>query len=272
MSFVCYLFSVAILLNVCLGQQLCIDSCKFEQPFEQNFTLPSNCTSSQQTECSVVLTFDYTTRVVTIEFGFSQTDRHSEPITYTSDNIAYTTFTLNDNSSVQHTIEYYCSTGDRCDFNYVRDQALALYTHKHCANFREQLSSLLYANPPTSTRQCMSKTSNVSSCDRPCVLSFINPTDTLRICEGEQYLGFRTAVGRSTPESKPEYNYRLYAYSCTTPVCNGYDTQARVEKLIDSDNGDCLITLKPTWWWRKKLFSLILFICSNIKHSSVFHV
>jgi hypothetical protein len=107
----------------------------------------------------------------------------------------------------------------------------------------ENLISLLHSDPSSSSRSCLINNGDISVCDQPCSLSFVDPNDTFRICENQQSLTFQTTVGRSTPTNKPEYNYRMYAYACTTELCNGVAKQQEIEKLLQPDNGECLIDL-----------------------------
>jgi hypothetical protein len=233
--------SLLLIINSCNSAQLCVDSCTFEHDFDATFALPSNCTFVQRDQCDTILTFNFLTRIVNIQFGKLSQEEQGNDSDYTSDNIAHTVIALDGDLSVQHVIEYYCSTGDRCEYDYVLNQALPLYIHKTCQHLRVNLIALLHSDPASTHRPCLLDDGDVSVCDKPCELFYVNPNQTLRSCDGQRDLTFQTTVGRSTPTNKPDYDYRLYAYACTTTLCNGFPEQDNIEKLLQSDDGECLI-------------------------------
>jgi hypothetical protein len=246
MFFLWYVVSLFLIINSCTSEQLCIDSCKFDHNFDADLTLPPNCNFTQRDQCDVILTFEYSTRIVNIEFGTLSRKQQRDDIVYTSELISHTTITLDGDSSTENMVEYYCSTGDRCEYNYVVHQLLPLYIHKTCHHFRANLISLLHSDPSSTNRSCLSDSGDVLKCDNPCELVFFHPNLTLRNCDADRNLQFETTVGRTTPTNKPEYDYRLYAYTCTTEMCNGFEMQNKIDKLIETDDGECLIFLQKS--------------------------
>ena len=141
-------------------------------------------------------------------------------------------------------VEYYCSTGDRCEYDYVVNQALSLYIHKTCHHLRVNLISLLHSDPSSPSRSCMLGNGDISICNHPCHLFLLDPNTIIRACNSPINLKFQTSVGRTTPTNKPEYSYRVYSYGCTTELCNGNAKQQQIEKLIKADDGECLLLLE----------------------------
>lgn len=237
------LLVVILAIPACTGTQLCVDSCSVDHDFDGNFTLPLNCTFVQRDQCDVLITFDYSARIIHFQFGTLSQSQQRDPVVYTSDNIAHTTITLDGDSNAQHIIEYYCSTGDACEYKYAVDEALPLYKHKTCHLFRAKIISLLHSEPSSTSRACIVEDGTEKICAYPCELFYTSPNQTLRSCDAQRSLEFQTTVGRSTPTNKPEYTYRLYAYACTNQGCNGYTKQDAIEKLMREDDGECLIFL-----------------------------
>ncbi|CAF1162098.1 unnamed protein product [Adineta steineri] len=244
MFFLWSIGSLLLILNSCICQQLCINSCNFNQDFDADLVRPSNCTIIEQERCSAILIFDYSTRIVNIQFGSYSKKQQRDDILYTSELISTTMITLENESSTKTKVEFYCSSSSLCEINYVITQALPVYIHKTCHHLRVNLISLLHSNPSSSSRSCMMNDDSVSKCDQPCKLFSPNPNQTLRGCESSSNLEFQTTIGRTTPTNKPEYDHRLYSYTCTTELCNGYEKQQEIEKLIKSDNGECLSFLE----------------------------
>ena len=243
MYFLWYLSSLLLIVNSCTSERRCIDSCSFEHQFDAKLILPSTCTFSQRDQCDAILTFDYSSRTVNIKFGTLSRKRQRDDIVYTSEIISHTSITLSGDSSAENIVEYYCSTGDLCEYAYVLNQALSLYIHKTCHHFRVNLISLLHSDPSSTTRSCITSDGSIAKCDHPCDLFSVNPNHTVRQCDGQTDLDFQTSVGRTTPVNKPEYDYRLYSYACTTELCNGDAVQEQIVNLIESDDGECLFFL-----------------------------
>ena len=102
MFFLRSIASLFLIIDLCTSQQLCIDSCSFNHGFDENLTLPPNCTFTQRNQCDVILTFDYSTRIVNIQFGSYSHKQQRDDIAYTSELIAHTVITLDDDSSAQN--------------------------------------------------------------------------------------------------------------------------------------------------------------------------
>jgi hypothetical protein len=236
--------SLLLIINSCISDQLCIDSCSFDHDFDASFAIPPNCTFIQRDQCDVILTFNYSARIINIKFGTLSHKQQRDDITYTSELISNTIITLDGDSSAQNIVEYYCSTEDHCEYNYVVNQALNLYIHKTCHHFRVNLISLLHSDPSSSSRSCVLNSGDISPCDNPCQLSFLNPNLISRTCDSRRNLEFETTVGRTTPINNPAYDYRFYTYTCTTELCNGLEMQDKIQKLIQSDDGECLVFLE----------------------------
>ena len=239
----CSILLVILTIPACTGTQLCISSCHFELDFTKNLTLPLNCTFVQREQCDVVIIFDYSTRMIDFQFGTQSKKHRLNDEEYTSDNIVHTVITLDGNSGAQQVIEYYCSTGDRCEYKYALEEALPRYLHKTCHLFRAKVIALLHSDPTSTSRACLIEDGTEVICNNPCELFYTSPNKTLRSCDAQRNLEFQTSVGRSTPTSKPEYDHRLYAYACTTQGCNGFTTQGAIESLILADDGECLTEL-----------------------------
>ncbi len=245
MFFLWSIASLSLIIKFCTSQQFCIDSCSFHHNFDEHLTLPPNCTLTQRHQCDVILTFDYSTRIVNIQFGsYAHKQQQRDDMVYTSELITHTIITLDGDSSAQNIVEYYCSTGDRCEYEYAINQVLSLYIQKTCHRLRVNLISLLHSDPSSSSRSCMVDDGDASICDQPCYLLSINPNETRRTCDRPRNLEFETTIGRTTPTNKPEYSHRLYAYACTTELCNGNAKQQQIEKLLKSDDGECFLFLE----------------------------
>lgn len=228
------------------GDQLCFESCRFDHAFEGNFTIPLNCTIGRRDECAATITFDYTHDVVNMLFGNLSRISESNAENGTTDLVIHTSIGLEGDSSTEHVIEYKCSTGDLCERNYVLDEALPEFLKKTCIRTRAKLISLLHADPSVHSRPCMLADGTEAICDKQCELFYQSPDKVQRDCDNQRNLEFQTSVGVSTPTNKPEYKYRLFAYACTTPACNAFATQGRIEKLLRDDDGECLVSLNST--------------------------
>ncbi len=173
-----------------------------------------------------------------INFSSLSLKRQYNNIVYRSEIISHTIIALDNNSSVQNMVEHYCSTDDHCDYDYVVNQALPLYIHKTCQHFQLNLISLLDSDPSS-----LLNNGNISICNQPCEFIFVNPNQTLHTYYNQNNLEFQTTVGRTKQINKPEYNYRLYSYACTTELSNGFSKRQEIEQLIKSNNEDRLIFL-----------------------------
>jgi hypothetical protein len=210
-----------------------------------SFNLPPDCTVNRQDECSVLLIFNYAAQTVTIDFSFAFRKQRLRA-DYQTDNTINTVIGLEEPIIIEHVVEYYCSTGDDCDLNYVKDKALPLYTEKSCQNFRSELIRYLNPDPSSAQRDCFQNDNTTSLCILPCELQYQNPNSISRSCTGIVDIGFETTVGQSTPINKPEYNSRSITYGCSSEMCNGIPMQQRIQRLISLDNGECIITLNDT--------------------------
>ncbi|UJR23048.1 hypothetical protein I4U23_026074 [Adineta vaga] len=245
MFFLWLSISLLLITKFCTSQPLCIDSCKFNHNFDDTLVLPSNCTIQQRDQCATILIFDYSNRIVNIQFGSYSNRQQRSNIIYTTELITDTIITLDGESSAQNVVEYYCREGDRCEYEYIVNNILPFYIHKTCHRLRVQLIARLHGDPSSTSRTCViNGDSDTSTCGQPCELFFNNPNETLRRCDSPKDLQFQTTVGQTTPINKPEYNYRLYSYTCTTDLCNSYAKQQEIERLIKSDDGECLVFLE----------------------------
>lgn len=250
MLLLCSLLVIFSVFHQSNAEQLCLESCRFDHSFDGNFTIPLNCTIGPREQCAATMTFDYTNRVVHMLFGNLSKSVQSDAENYTTDNVIHTSIGLDGDSSTEHVIEYYCSSGDLCERNYVLDEALPQFLKKTCFFIRTKLIALLRADPSVKQRACMIADGEEVICDKQCELFYQAPGKVKRDCDNQRNLEFQTTVGYSTPINKPEYQYRLFAYACTTPACNAYTTQAKIEKLLREDDGECLVgfnsTIEPT--------------------------
>ena len=81
--------------------QLCIDSCSFDYDFDASFTLPPSCTFIQRDQCDVILTFNYSARIINIKFGTLSHKQQRDDIVYTYELISNTVITLDGDSLIK---------------------------------------------------------------------------------------------------------------------------------------------------------------------------
>jgi hypothetical protein len=272
MFFLWYILHLLIIINYSISDQLCIDKCQFEYNLHSNFSLPSDCHTIRRDSCYVLTTFDYIKQTIKISFSL-EPDRQDIENDYQTDNIIRSTINLEGTPFTINSVEYYCSTGDHCDLDYVENIAIPIYTPKSCEKFRSQLIQYLNPDPPTHERDCYINENTTLKCDLPCEFIYDNPDKISRSCEGDLDLMFETIIGESTPINKPEYHYRTWKFSCTTSLCNGKEMQQRIEDLIRLDDGECLsffnqpnetttyIPSKSTSTFSKSYYLIIFIIC-----------
>jgi hypothetical protein len=245
MFFFWYLLNFFLIINSCISDQVCINSCQFNFDIHAEFTLPHDCTYTRREQCAVMIIFDYEDAAIEIDFGF-ESDKPDNKSVYDTDNIIITVINLEDPSFIRHTVTYYCSTGDNCDLNYVKTKAIPLYAPKACQDFRKLLVERLYPDPSSSHRDCFLNDTATLLCEQPCDLSYNSSNQISRSCGGRVDLAFETTVGQSSPVNKPEYTNRIFAYACTPGLCNGLVMQNLIRKMITTDNGECMIFLNET--------------------------
>ncbi len=245
MVFLWYLFHLLILVNYSISDQLCIDKCEFQYDFNSNFSLPSDCNTTRRNRCFVLTQFDYIKKIIKIDFSLEPDEIHLDTDNQTDTRVR-SYINLANPSFIQHSIDYFCSTDNYCDLEFVRNIALSILTPKSCTKFRSQLIQYLNPDPQSTDRDCYRSENTTFKCDKPCELIYKNPNETVRSCDGQLKLEFQTTVGQSTPIDKPEYQYRTWSFSCTSQLCNGQSMQQRVENLIDFDHGECMISFKET--------------------------
>ena len=236
--------NLLLLLHPCTAGQSCISSCQFDYDLQSAFTLPEQCTTIEQAQCSVRLIFNYITNKVNVQFSSAAIKKAAaEPIYDTETNVRSV---INfENDFIQQTVDYSCSTSNKCELDYVQKTAIPRYAGKNCTEFKADLMRQLYSNQ-TSHRECFLNDTQAYLCDEPCDLLHYGINQTNRACDGRVDLAFETSIGQSTPVNKPEYLYRTYSYACTTEFCNGAVLQKTVEILIHRDEGQCLIVLNDT--------------------------
>lgn len=238
------LLSLFLSIHSSTSDQLCQDTCQYQYDTQTEFQLPISCTQIRRDRCSAVLNFDHVHQTVAIEFG-SPLPKQVADITVETKTIVHTVINLEDTSFMHQTVEYYCSTGDSCDLDYVRMKAIPLFSRKQCDNFQKELMKYLHPNSTSLQRECFVSETTFARCDLPCDLLY-SPDRIIRSCDGQVDLTFETSVGQSTPINLPEFRTRLFSYGCTGQFCNGQVMQGIIQKLIDSDQGQCLISLNET--------------------------
>ena len=265
MFFFWYLLNIFLVIHSCISDQLCIDTCKIRHDMHTSFELPPECTVTRREQCTVLLIFNYAEQTVTIDFAFESYKQHLQA-DYQTDNVVHSVITLQDPPFVEHNVEYYCSTGDNCDLNYVKDIAIPQYSAKTCTDFRTQLIRYLNPDNAPAERDCFQIDNSTSLCNLPCQLEYHNPNSISRSCDGTIDIGFETTVGQSTPTNKPEYNSRQFAYGCMTEMCNGIEMQYRIQRLISMDNGECMIILNKTFESTTSILTTIPMTTTTPKH------
>jgi hypothetical protein len=245
MFFLWSLLHFVFIINSASSDQVCVSSCEFEQNFQSIFCLPPKCTFTRRDQCSVILKFNYQTQIVTVDFS-SQLHKQRLDAVYKTDHVVNSVINLEETSFIQHTVEYYCSTGDNCDLDYVQNIAIPLYVRKSCQHFRSELIKYLHPNSSSPHRYCLQNNSSPVLCELACDIIYNNPDNIYRSCDGQVDLTFDTKYGQSTPINKPDYSYRSFAYACTSELCNGIVIQNRIQRLVDLDNGECMILLNET--------------------------
>ena len=244
MLLLCSLLSILLWIPSSTSDQSCVDNCQFEYDIETEFLLPTRCRYSRRDQCSAMLNFDHVKQTVAIEFG-SPLPRQATGMSGETETIAHTVINLEDTSFIHQTVEYFCSTGDACELDYVRTIAIPKYSRKRCGDFQKELMKYLHPNSTSLQRNCYVSETTLMLCNLPCDL-FYTPDAVKRACDGQVDVAFETSVGRSTPIDLPDYRARLFAYGCTGQLCNGPVMQKVIEKLIDSDQGQCLISVNET--------------------------
>ncbi len=68
MFFLWYISCLLLIINSFTNEQLCIYSRSFDHNFNETLILLYNCTFTQRNQCVVILTFNYTTRIVKHKF------------------------------------------------------------------------------------------------------------------------------------------------------------------------------------------------------------
>lgn len=232
-----------ILFHCVFTDQSCIDRCDFQYNLSLNFTLPSDCNLIRRDRCYVLINFDYTKELIDVHFSLEPDEEISTNENQT-DLVVRSTISLTDPKSIQHSVGYYCSTGDQCDLEFVQQTILPTFVNKSCDAFRSRLIDHLNPNPPSMSRQCYQNENTTLKCDAACELIYTGPNEISRSCDGDLGMKFVTIVGQSTPIDKPEYDNRNYSYACNTPLCNGRSMQERIEYLIIYDHEECLISFK----------------------------
>lgn len=235
--------SCYFLFHSIVGDQLCIDRCDFQYDFDSNFTLPSNCNLTRRDRCYVLMIFEYNKNLIEVHFSLEPDDEIDAGENQT-DLVVRSMISLVEPSVLQHSVGYFCATGDQCDLEFVRQTILPTFLEKSCERFRAKLIDYLNPNPPSVSRQCYENENTTLKCDAACQLIYTGPNEISRSCDDDLGMRFETIVGQSTPIDKPEYDYRNYSYACNTPLCNGRLMQERIENLIVYDHGECLISFK----------------------------
>ena len=233
-----------LIIHSCASYPLCIDSCQFDHDMLTPLTLPSGCNFTRQAHCSVRLTFDTAKQTVALDFGTSSPPAH-EGVIYETENILHSEMHLEDTLSVEQTVEYYCSTGDRCELDYVTTKLIPFYAAKKCQHLQAKLVQYLHANSTSAMRECFLNESGIGACPSLCSLLHEHADKITRSCDDHARLLFQTSAGRSTPTNHPDYEHRLFSYGCTSPLCNGPVVQKHIQKLIEADNSECLLGLDP---------------------------
>ena len=243
--FVFGVFYFFILIHLSTTDQSCVNSCVVESKFGAKLELPETCGKATKAKCSVLATFDYVNSVTVIEFGLNQRKQRSMDSNETEVTVN-SVFSLEDKTFVRQAVEYFCSTGDRCELNFIEQQALPLYSQKKCDRFQSILYKNLVSEPVTTQRECFFNETIVTFCSEPCNLIYTNSTQIQRSCNDLVDLSFETFIGQSTPVNKPEYKDRSFSYGCSTPLCNGPAMQEQLKDSIENDRGECLILLNET--------------------------
>lgn len=266
-----YLFYLLILVNYSINDQLCIDKCQFQYDFHSNFSLPSDCNITRRVRCFVLTEFDYINKIIKLYFSLEPDEINLDDNNNQTDIRVRSYINLAEPPSIQHSIDYFCSNSDYCDLEFVQNIAMPIFTPKSCTKFRTQLIEYLNPEPLSMNRDCYRSENTTFKCDKPCELIYKNPNETLRSCDGQLKLEFETMVGQAIPIDKPEYEYRTWSFSCTSQLCNGKSMQQRVERLIDFDHDECMISFKQinetttvlpskSTSIYSQLFSLLIFI------------
>jgi hypothetical protein len=240
-----HILNVFVIVHYCSSDQSCIHSCQFDYDIRTVFTLPLTCRIVKQARCSVLLRFTPGKQFVNIDFSSSSIKLEKSQI-YETDNIAHSIIGFEEDSFIEQTIEYSCSTGDLCDVDYVQRTAIPLYSHKQCDAFQKTLIQHLHPASSSSKRECFISEREIGACTAPCDLFHSNSNSIVRSCDGRVDLGFQTVIGRSTLANKVEYHARWFSYACTSELCNGPVMEHELAKLIDKDHGKCLIVFNDT--------------------------
>lgn len=239
------LLTILLTIPSCASYPLCIDSCQFEHDMRTPFDLPSRCNSSRrEAHCSVVLTFDATKQTVAFDFGTSSPPDHGD-VVYETENILHTEIHLDDTLSVEQKLEYYCSTGDRCELDFITTKVIPSYATKRCQHLQTKLIQYLHPNSTSSHRECFLNETEIGACSSLCSLLHVHADYIKRSCDDHARHLFETSAGRSTPSNHPDYEHRLFSYGCTSQLCNGPVIQKHIQTMIDTDNGECLLGLDP---------------------------
>ena len=242
-----FLWILFFLVNYSICDQLCIDKCQFQYDLHANFSLPPDCNTTRRDRCYVLTEFDYIKNKIELHFSLEPDEINlGENNTNQTDTRVRSYINLAQPPFIEHSIDYYCSTGDYCDLEFVRNFALPVFTPKSCTRFRSKLIEYLDPEPLSKHRNCFHGDDATVQCDRPCELIYKNPNETTRSCDGQLKFEFQTTVGQATPIDKPEYEYRTWSFACTGNICNGISMQRRIENLILFDQDQCLVTLKQT--------------------------
>ena len=183
MFFFWYLLNFFLIIHSCISDQLCISTCQFEHDMHTSFELPPECTITRREQCTALLIFSFAKQTVTIDFGLESHKQHLQA-DYQTDNVVRSVIFFNDPPFVEHVVQYFCSTGDNCDLNYVKDIAIPQYSAKTCTDFGTQLTRYLNPSDAPAVRDCFQIDNSISFCQSSCQLEYHNPNNISRSCDG----------------------------------------------------------------------------------------
>ncbi|CAF2799423.1 unnamed protein product [Rotaria sp. Silwood2] len=249
-------------------EHLCIFDCQFIIPFDEPLLEPSNCREQVTSNaCEVYIRMDFSLNSTYFVFL-------NETLNLTIDNIRLDTVSAEilgfefDDRALYCIIQYQCSNGNKCEWNYIIENIPRLIVTNYLPLY-DSLSRLIYnENPETMASHCYSSDELTECSSGICDFSqFLDPENFTLISTRQCLMSDTPKIyfGRYRYTPGPmKYDFDYLYFVCNINECNSPENELAIKSLIGFNDNTNLGLIKTGYLY--PVFSMYFIISLLIKN------